>query len=109
MFAGVPIESRICGFEAQQRAYGCAAGLETVLVHPRREKDTCRGDSGGPAFAVIEEEGRLTYVLVGITSRAVDPSGSCGPGGIYTLLTPQLVDWMRLEGVPIHAYDFPNQ
>jgi hypothetical protein len=109
MFAGVPIESRICGFPAQQQAYGCAAGLETVLVHPRREKDTCRGDSGGPAFAILEEAGQLTYVLVGITSRAVEPSGSCGPGGIYTLITPRIADWMRLEGVPINAYDYPDQ
>jgi MYXO-CTERM domain-containing protein len=50
--------------------------------------DTCRGDSGGPAF-VSDEAGRLR--LVGVTSRGTT---ECGGGGYYTAPLPELC-WVR--------------
>lgn len=44
--------------------------------------DTCYGDSGGPAYAMVDGERHLA----GITSRGASlGDGSCGSGGIYTL------------------------
>lgn len=40
-------------------------------------KDTCRGDSGGPAFVTLDDG---TLALAGILSRGSDP---CGEGGFY--------------------------
>jgi hypothetical protein len=38
--------------------------------------------------------------LVGVTSRGVDPTGKCGPGGIYVLLSaPPIRDWLESKGV----------
>lgn len=49
------------------------------------ERDTCTGDSGGPAYA--EESGRR--IVTGITSRSVQ-TGDCGAGGIYTIVSSYL-------------------
>ncbi|PBB22291.1 trypsin-like serine protease [Mesorhizobium sp. WSM4307] len=65
-------------------------------------RDTCAGDSGGPAFAVVE--GNL--IPVGIVSRALPVQqffprhGDCGSGGIYTLIGRiDVLEWMRKSGV----------
>jgi endonuclease G len=45
--------------------------------------DTCKGDSGGPAY-IIDNEQR---VVAGLTSRGInEDSGTCGDGSIYTRL-----------------------
>jgi hypothetical protein len=58
---------------------GCAPGLEWIL--PRSGgRDTCDGDSGGPAF----ERWRGSWRLIGLTSRPLPGSRvRCGDGGIY--------------------------
>jgi endonuclease G len=43
-------------------------------------KDTCNGDSGGPAY--LRQAGG--YVVAGLTSRATRSAAvNCGDGGIY--------------------------
>ena len=60
--------------------------------------DTCKGDSGGPAFVVGEGNSRF---LVGVTSRALVPRGGlqndgCGFGGIYEYAgIPEVTNWLR--------------
>ena len=55
-------------------------------------KDSCNGDSGGPAY-IVDQEG--VFRLAGLTSRAAFSSElPCGDGGIYTRVTPYL-DWLR--------------
>jgi V8-like Glu-specific endopeptidase len=105
--ACVGITSRICGFEAQRTTYRCALGSEMVLSDVTG-KDSCNGDSGGPVFAILSAGPLYLYYLVGITSRGV-AGGACGVGGIYTLLTPSAVDWIRNQGVAIPAYPYPDQ
>ncbi|MEO5758509.1 MAG: trypsin-like serine protease [Mesorhizobium sp.] len=65
-------------------------------------RDTCAGDSGGPAFAVVDG----SLIPVGIVSRALPVQqlfprhGDCGSGGIYTLIGRiDVLDWMRKAGV----------
>lgn len=43
--------------------------------------DTCNGDSGGPAYVVIDG----VRHLAGMTSRGTFTATQCGDGGIYTL------------------------
>jgi MYXO-CTERM domain-containing protein len=50
-------------------------------------KDSCRGDSGGPAF-VRDDEGAL--VLIGVLSRGRD----CGEGGVYGVPQSEAC-WLR--------------
>jgi hypothetical protein len=90
-WASVPVASYICGWPLEQGLYRCAPGLETVLIDVLG-RDTCGGDSGGPAFLFF---GPGLYYLIGITSRGVARSGECGAGGIYTLMVPRIVDWVR--------------
>lgn len=67
-------------------SYGCFGGLEFAAGEEQHSKDSCNGDSGGPAFATL----RGQNVLTGITSRAVRSATTvtvdgllCGDGGIY--------------------------
>lgn len=106
--ACVDIRSRICGFAADRARYRCAAGLEMVLADPAEERDTCPGDSGGPVFAMVRSGAIFQYYLVGVTSRGTT-AGECGRGGVYSLVTPRVVDWMRSKGVSIPTYEFPDQ
>jgi V8-like Glu-specific endopeptidase len=61
--------------DAGKGKYGCNSGKEFVAGDPG--KDTCNGDSGGPAY-ILKGDQKL---LGGITSRG--PS-DCGGIGIYT-------------------------
>lgn len=53
-------------------------------------KDSCNGDSGGPAYLKVNGE----FKLAGLTSRSSFSSKEpCGDGGIYTRITTYL-DWL---------------
>jgi V8-like Glu-specific endopeptidase len=66
------------------------------LVAAGLNRDTCGGDSGGPVY--VSAQNTKIY-LVGVTSRAVDPNGKCGPGGIYVLLgAPPIRAWLEAQG-----------
>lgn len=65
-----------------------------MLAGQPGEPDTCNGDSGGPAYLVVN--GAL--FLTGITSRAwAKSTHPCGDGGIYTIAS-QYVDWLESVG-----------
>jgi hypothetical protein len=100
MMADVPFIRNECS----DGSFGCRRS-EMVLGGGR--SDTCNGDSGGPAF--IEVDG--TYLLAGVTSRAIGNSGTipingkryhCGFGGIYVnaraLLASFIVPAIKNEG-----------
>ncbi|MEO1025893.1 MAG: trypsin-like serine protease [Pseudomonadota bacterium] len=89
--AEVPVVDRYCHRPSVVALVGCRLGQEIVLIDTIYGNDTCEGDSGGPAY--IEYHGR--YYLAGITSRGAISGGGCGSGGIYTLLTPKLQNWVR--------------
>lgn len=77
--------------------YHCAATHELVAAGFGR--DTCGGDSGGPIYVFGRD---LKVYLAGITSRAVDPTGACGPGGIYVKLsTDRFQEWLTEHGAQL--------
>jgi len=58
----------------------------------RLGKDTCNGDSGGPAY-IITSEGKLK--VAGLTSRAAaNFDDNCGDGGIYTIIAAYSI-WLK--------------
>lgn len=71
--------------------FGADPGLEFVAGAPFLDKDSCNGDSGGPAYTLSGGE----FLLAGATSRATNNSTRpCGDGGIYARLD-KYVEWMR--------------
>ena len=72
----------------------------TLGFHPEYEmvagrkalgKDTCNGDSGGPAY--IRQAG--AFVVAGLTSRAtLSATVNCGDGGIY-VRSSAFRDWIN--------------
>jgi secreted trypsin-like serine protease len=61
--------------------YGADADTEFVAGAPFLDRDSCNGDSGGPAY--VQSGGQ--WFLAGATSRATASSlRPCGDGGIYT-------------------------
>lgn len=75
--------------------FGAEPTREFVAGAPFLDRDSCNGDSGGPAYVEIDGE----WALAGATSRAtVSSVRPCGDGGIYTLV-PAYLDWVRaVEG-----------
>lgn len=69
---------------ANQREHGFDADFEFHGGRVNSGMDTCRGDSGGPAY-IITQGGELK--VAGLTSRAANSSiAICGDGGIYTMI-----------------------
>lgn len=61
--------------------YGADLDTEFVAATPSRNRDSCRGDSGGPAYVRVGDR----WLLAGATSRATTSRRrKCGDGGIYT-------------------------
>ena len=90
-------ETSLYGVDASD-AYGCAADHELVAAGLNR--DTCGGDSGGPSY-ILDQNGN--QLLATITSRAVDPTGKCGPGGI-SVIAASFKDKIIEAGVPASAF-----
>lgn len=84
-FSGIP----------DNQIYRCRPSFEMVAAGLNR--DTCGGDSGGPVYVFGEDA--KPYVA-GVTSRATNPNGTCGTGGIYVLLSASPVrEWLVQRGV----------
>jgi hypothetical protein len=85
-FVDIPIASPACrgriGGQDDRYAYGCDPGLELVAGRPMLERDSCKGDSGGPFYVAGKQDG--DWLLAAATSRATDSAmHECGDGGIY--------------------------
>jgi Trypsin len=94
----VPIASIDCRGRGESSRYGCNPGTELVAGHRGLDRDSCRGDSGGPLY-ILGSEG--TYHLLGVTSRGVGGPRVCGDGGIYVRLD-QFLEWIKSKtGVAI--------
>jgi len=81
----VPIASPDCRGKAKghddHSAYGCDVGVEFVAGRPLLERDSCKGDSGGPFYV---QDAKKKWFLAGATSRATTSAmNTCGDGGIY--------------------------
>ncbi len=70
--------------------FGGDAKTEFVAGSPFLDRDSCSGDSGGPAYVST----RSGWLLAGATSRATATAiRTCGDGGIYTLVGAY-EDWL---------------
>ncbi len=89
--ADVAAVSLACSRPGDPGKYGCHAGLEMVCADPAAVKDSCFGDSGGPAYVLSGND----WYLAGCTSRGVVPSQKdCGDGGVY-VRADAYSDWIR--------------
>ena len=71
--------------------FGADPATEFVAGQPFLDRDSCTGDSGGPAY--VEVDG--AWQLVGAVSRATaGVERTCGDGGVYTLI-PAFADWIK--------------
>jgi secreted trypsin-like serine protease len=71
--------------------YGADPQVEFVAGAPFLDRDSCNGDSGGPAYVEVDGEWRLA----GATSRATaSVHRPCGDGGIYTRVA-SYEQWIR--------------
>jgi len=105
MMVDIPVASSDCsghvsigGQLATDGAYyGCNPQFELVAGSPLLNRDTCKGDSGGPVF--IRDSLGQDY-LAGTTSRSVSTPGArpCGDGGIYVRTDGQVLAWIRSQG-----------
>lgn len=74
----------------QERVLGFDSFTEFVAGRKGSGEDSCRGDSGGPAYVFVENERKLA----GATSRATDEADDmCGDGGVYVRVDA-VRDWI---------------
>jgi hypothetical protein len=86
--------------------YHCAAGQELVAGAPSLNRDTCKGDSGGPLY-VLASDGSL--YLAATTSRATGTPGMrpCGDGGIYVRTDGAVLAWLQKQGIHVFVGPIP--
>jgi len=63
----------------------CAGGV--------KDKDSCRGDSGGPLMVLNVANGEANYNVIGVVSFGPNPCGLQGWPGVYTRVT-EYVHWI---------------
>lgn len=84
------------GIAQPDAGYGARPETEFVAGAPLLDRDSCGGDSGGPAY--IDAGGE--WQLAGATSRPVPGHRKCGDGGIYTALPPYR-EWIESIAGPL--------
>jgi secreted trypsin-like serine protease len=78
------------GVASENPGFGARFETEFVAGAPNLDQDTCNGDSGGPAYVLVD--GR--WELAGATSRGTRAAQrNCGDGGVYTRV-PAYLDWL---------------
>lgn len=93
--------SASCSGAGDTRRYGCQRDQE-IVAGRLMTADTCRGDSGGPLMA--EAPGAVDGVrVVGVTSRGVRSTATCGEGGVYERLRTPQRDWIRAAAASLRA------
>jgi hypothetical protein len=86
----VPIATADCAADDAQSRYGCDELLELVAGAPFLDRDSCKGDSGGPAYVQAGSD----WFLAGATSRATNEAlRPCGDGGVYVRVD-RFMDWI---------------
>jgi secreted trypsin-like serine protease len=75
----VAVTSPACAKSRENTLYGCHKDQELVAGKPLVGKDTCNGDSGGPAYVSIDNR----WFVGSTTSRPTKTAKQCGDGGIY--------------------------
>jgi endonuclease G len=82
-------------------AFGCAPGNELVAGKSGLGRDTCNGDSGGPAMTdssgrgIAKGQSGSSLKIAGVTSRATKSAKQpCGDGGIYVRLDSKARAWI---------------
>jgi secreted trypsin-like serine protease len=85
------------GLASENPGYGARYKTEFVAGAPNLDRDSCTGDSGGPAYVFVD--GR--FELAGATSRGTRGTGrKCGDGGVYTRV-PAYRDWLEATAGPL--------
>ncbi len=85
----VPMASVCCCRDSDPAKLGCDKELELVAGFVGLGADSCRGDSGGPAYVLVGENAMddASWAVAAVTSRATKSSvRPCGDGGIYVRL-----------------------
>jgi endonuclease G len=79
------------GLPPDAARYGFHPDYEFVAGRKQLGRDSCNGDSGGPAY--VFAQGR--FALAGVTSRATSEAARpCGDGGIY-VRPERFTGWIR--------------
>lgn len=85
------------GLASSDPKYGARLETEFVAGAPFLDRDSCSGDSGGPAYLKVGGQ----WQLMGATSRATASAvRTCGDGGVYTRV-PVYRDWIESIAGPL--------
>ncbi|XP_044728002.1 uncharacterized protein LOC123291691 [Chrysoperla carnea] len=87
--------------DLKQRTQFCAGGEDA--------KDTCKGDSGGPAMSLYidpNQDARVVWFCTGIVSFGPFPCGQPGIPGVYTK-TNEFIDWILSKMRPKLQFNIP--
>lgn len=91
-YVQLPITSLGCSATGDSKKYGCLPGKELVAGAPGLNRDSSRGDAGGPLY-VLAPDGN--FCLLATSSRgARGGSHISGDGGIYVRID-LILDWIR--------------
>lgn len=80
------------------RAAGVRLGFGQICAGGQRNKDSCRGDSGGPLMELVDSGDKSKWNAVGVVSFGPTPCGMQGWPGVYTRVgdfVPWIVSKLR--------------
>ncbi|KAL3286010.1 hypothetical protein HHI36_000524 [Cryptolaemus montrouzieri] len=73
---------------------------EQLCAGGEKEKDSCKGDSGGALMTVgVDQRGNVNWYSAAVVSFGPDPCGSVGWPGVYTR-TSKYMDWILTNMKP---------